>query len=349
MIRTEFGRFGRQISGYSLEHLLPERRCRLGPRLRRHRGHVGVITAATVDLVARPGRGRTGRPRLPRQTAAAEDTGSCSRTTRSRWRAWMPAWSRWCVVAAATPPCPSCPRAAAGCSPKPPATPRADAIDAARRSSSPTPIASTRRRRRTGRPRFCGGSARTAPVWVAAPGRHPAWPGWEDAAVPPDQLGRLPPRVPSSHGPAPPRRAVYGHFGDGCVHARIDFPLADHAERYRVFVTEAARLVARHGGSLSGEHGDGRARGELLPIMYSPAAIATFAAVKHLSTPEPAQSRRPGRPRAARRRRCGCRPRARCGNGLGFSYPTTMTTSPSPCTAASASASAAPTTPRPAG
>ena len=79
----------------------------------------------------------------------------------------------------------------------------------------------------------------------------------------------------------------YGHFGDGCVHIRIDFPLhrADGRRIYREFLTEAARLVASYGGSMSGEHGDGRARGELLPLMYSPAAIDTFAAVKHLFDP----------------------------------------------------------------
>ena len=67
----------------------------------------------------------------------------------------------------------------------------------------------------------------------------------------------------------------YGHFGDGCVHVRIDFPLdrTDGPTAFRAFLLDAARLVAAHGGSMSGEHGDGRARGELLPLMYSPEAI----------------------------------------------------------------------------
>jgi Fe-S oxidoreductase len=74
----------------------------------------------------------------------------------------------------------------------------------------------------------------------------------------------------------------YGHFGDGCVHVRIDFPLTegDGAEVYQTFVKEAAQLVAGYGGSLSGEHGDGRARSELLPVMYSAAAIELFGQVK---------------------------------------------------------------------
>ncbi len=81
----------------------------------------------------------------------------------------------------------------------------------------------------------------------------------------------------------------YGHFGDGCVHCRIDFPLtqvADGAARYRAFVEEAADLAASYGGSMSGEHGDGRARSELLGRMYSPEAMALFAAVKQIFDPE---------------------------------------------------------------
>jgi Fe-S oxidoreductase len=78
----------------------------------------------------------------------------------------------------------------------------------------------------------------------------------------------------------------YGHFGDGCIHVRLDLPL-DHApELFRQFVFDAAHLVVRHGGSCSGEHGDGRARGELLPVMYSPQVIELFGAVKALLDPD---------------------------------------------------------------
>ena len=77
----------------------------------------------------------------------------------------------------------------------------------------------------------------------------------------------------------------YGHFGDGCIHVRIDLPLEESGEVFRQFIFDAARLVVKHGGSCSGEHGDGRARSELLPIMYSPAAIELFAGVKALFDP----------------------------------------------------------------
>ena len=80
----------------------------------------------------------------------------------------------------------------------------------------------------------------------------------------------------------------YGHFGDGCVHVRIDFPLREPGgpAGFRSFVEAAADLTAAHGGSMSGEHGDGRARSALLPRMYSPEVIALFAGVKHLFDPQ---------------------------------------------------------------
>jgi Fe-S oxidoreductase len=81
----------------------------------------------------------------------------------------------------------------------------------------------------------------------------------------------------------------YGHFGEGCVHVRIDFELdgSDAGRgRFRTFLEDAATLVASHGGTLSGEHGDGRARSELLPAMYSPQALALFSRVKAALDPD---------------------------------------------------------------
>ncbi|KOV85045.1 FAD-binding and (Fe-S)-binding domain-containing protein [Nocardia sp. NRRL S-836] len=109
-----------------------------------------------------------------------------------------------------------------------------------------------------------------------------AWSGWEDAAVPPERLGaylREFDRLLARHG----RRGItYGHFGEGCLHVRIDFDLA---RGYREFLEDAADLVVSHGGSLSGEHGDGQARSELLSRMYPPAAIRAFQEFKHAFDP----------------------------------------------------------------
>jgi Fe-S oxidoreductase len=119
---------------------------------------------------------------------------------------------------------------------------------------------------------------------------HPAHAGWEDAAVPVERLGaylRDFDALLDQHGL---QCVPYGHFGDGCVHGRIDFPFGAGPDRgrgrYRAFVEDAARLAAGYGGSLSGEHGDGRARSELLPHMYSPEVLRLFEQVKGLFDPD---------------------------------------------------------------
>ncbi|MEU7488109.1 FAD-binding and (Fe-S)-binding domain-containing protein [Streptomyces sp. NPDC042319] len=109
------------------------------------------------------------------------------------------------------------------------------------------------------------------------------WPGWEDSAVAPerlaDYLADLLPLVRKYGYTA----FMYGHFGAGCVHMRLDYDLRNEKGRrdFEAFTREAALLVVAHGGSLSGEHGDGRARSELLEVMYSPEMISLFRAFKH--------------------------------------------------------------------
>ncbi len=112
-----------------------------------------------------------------------------------------------------------------------------------------------------------------------------AWPGWEDAAVPPDRLGaylRDFEALMASYGVT---GLPYGHFGDGCIHVRVDLPLEKDGVVFREFVFEAARLAVSYGGSCSGEHGDGRARSELLSLMYSERTLELFGAVKALFDP----------------------------------------------------------------
>ena len=112
--------------------------------------------------------------------------------------------------------------------------------------------------------------------------------GWEDAAVPPERLGDYLRDFDALLTQSGLDGVPYGHFGDGCVHVRIDFELDDRAGRgrYRDFVEQAADLVASYGGSMSGEHGDGRARSELLPRMYSPEAIALMEQAKRVLDPD---------------------------------------------------------------
>ncbi|WP_232265596.1 FAD-binding and (Fe-S)-binding domain-containing protein [Streptomyces pactum] len=121
-----------------------------------------------------------------------------------------------------------------------------------------------------------------------------AWPGWEDCAVPPARLGaylRDFRALLAEHGL---HGAPYGHFGEGCVHVRIDFDLLgpEGVSRYRAFSGEVADLVVAHGGSLSGEHGDGMARAELLPRMYGEPMVRLFERAKDLW--DPADGLNPG-------------------------------------------------------
>jgi FAD/FMN-containing dehydrogenase/Fe-S oxidoreductase len=104
------------------------------------------------------------------------------------------------------------------------------------------------------------------------------YPGWEDSAVPPDRVGdylRDLQKLLDKYGYT---ASLYGHFGQGCVHCSIDFDLytAEGIERWKQFLHEAAHTVTAYGGSLSGEHGDGQARGSLLPIMFGDRIVQAF-------------------------------------------------------------------------
>jgi FAD/FMN-containing dehydrogenase/Fe-S oxidoreductase len=114
-----------------------------------------------------------------------------------------------------------------------------------------------------------------------------AWAGWEDAAVPPDKLARYLRELDQLMAEHNLSGASYGHFGEGCMHMRIDFDLLSRAglATYRSFVEQATDLVVGLGGSVSGEHGDGRARSELLTRMYGADVMRLFSEVKRLWDP----------------------------------------------------------------
>lgn len=114
-----------------------------------------------------------------------------------------------------------------------------------------------------------------------------SWPGWEDSAVAPEDLADYLAELRLLLEQYRLTGVMYGHFGAGCMHIRITFDqrTSEGREVMSTFLTAAARLVVKHGGTLSGEHGDGRARSQLLPEMYSPAIMAAFAKFKHLFDP----------------------------------------------------------------
>lgn len=120
------------------------------------------------------------------------------------------------------------------------------------------------------------------------PGEPDAWPGWEDSAVPPARVGAYLRDLRGLLERYGYHAALYGHFGQGCVHCRIDFDLtsAEGIARYRSFVGDAADLVLAHGGSLSGEHGDGQARAELLSKMFGDDLVLAFRELKAVWDPD---------------------------------------------------------------
>ncbi|MHA7190252.1 FAD-binding and (Fe-S)-binding domain-containing protein [Arthrobacter sp. MDT2-16] len=288
-IRTELGRFGRQVSGYSLEHLLPERGFDLRRALVGSEGTLAVVLEAGVRLVADaphktmvvlgfPDIGAAGDAVpavLPFAPTACEGLDSrIVQVVRARKGPQavpeLPGGAAWLFVeVSGDDPLEVADRAG-----------RVAGIGAARHSriiTDPRQAAALWRIREDG-----GGLAGRSPAGA------PAHAGWEDAAVPPETLGdylREFDELLLAHSLT---GFPFGHFGDGCVHIRLDFPFQrdDGAAAFRAFLTDAAELVARYGGSLSGEHGDGRARSELLPFMYSPAAIGLFGKVKGILDPD---------------------------------------------------------------
>jgi Fe-S oxidoreductase/FAD/FMN-containing dehydrogenase len=140
-------------------------------------------------------------------------------------------------------------------------------------------------------------SADAARVWsvresalgatVFVPGEPEGWEGWEDAGVPPAQLGVYLRKVTALMSEYGYRSALYGHYGQGCVHMRINFDFETENGRgnFRDFLDRAADLVLSLGGSLSGEHGDGQARSALLPKMFGPELMQAFREFKALWDP----------------------------------------------------------------
>lgn len=120
------------------------------------------------------------------------------------------------------------------------------------------------------------------------PNKKITWEGWEDSAVPPEKLGGYLRDFRTLLEKFSYTGDLYGHFGQGCVHTRIDFDLETEPgiKTFRKFLHEAADLVVSYGGSLSGEHGDGQSRAELLPKMFGPELIAAFREFKAIWDPQ---------------------------------------------------------------
>lgn len=285
LLRTGYPELPRRISGYALDALLPEN----GPDPARafcgSEGTLGVVTQATLRLVEAPAARALAVLGYADESAAAEAapgllpyhplTVEGMAADLVREPAGLPRGAAWLFVETGG----ATPAEARAHAERLVRAASADAVDAAVVTDPAGQRALWRIRE---------DAAGTATRMWGAGGGTEAWPGWEDCAVPPARLGpylRDFRALLAEHGL---RGTPYGHFGDGCIHVRIDFDLLTAAgvARFRRFSEDVASLVVAHGGSLSGEHGDGQARAELLPRMYGDELVALFARFKDLWDPD---------------------------------------------------------------
>ena len=296
-IRTQLGRFKRQVSGYSLEHLTPEGGRNLAAMLTGTEGTLVLILSVTVRLVPLPDAPVLAALGYRSMIEAADDVPALlahsplavegmDRRLVDVVRAHkgpgavpaLPEGEGWLLVEVGAPGedvTASLERARALCA-------ASAAVDTVVYPPG-TQASALWRIRADG----AGLGGRTPPDGAGG-GDQQAWPGFEDAAVPPENLGAYLRDFTALMEEFDIDGLLYGHFGDGCVHVRLAMPLETPAgvAHSRAFLQSAARICAAHGGSVSGEHGDGRARGELLRFMYTPEMLDLFARVKHLFDPD---------------------------------------------------------------
>ena len=296
-IRTQLGRFKRQVSGYSLEHLTPEGGRNLAAMLTGTEGTLVLILSVTVRLVPLPDAPVLAALGYRSMIEAADDVPALlahsplavegmDRRLVDVVRAHkgpgavpaLPEGEGWLLVEVGAPGedvTASLERARDLCA-------NSAAIDTV--VYPPGDQASALWRIRAD---GAGLGGRTPPDGAGG-GDQQAWPGFEDAAVPPENLGAYLRDFTALMEEYDIDGLLYGHFGDGCVHVRLAMPLEtpEGVAHSRAFLQSAARICAAHGGSVSGEHGDGRARGELLRFMYSPEMLDLFARVKHVFDPD---------------------------------------------------------------
>jgi FAD/FMN-containing dehydrogenase/Fe-S oxidoreductase len=287
LIRERFPRLSRRVSGFNLDDLLPERGFHVARALVGTEGTCVTFLEATVRLHPAPKvrvlvvlgyedvvRAAESVPEvLQAEPIGLEgmdrflvDNGYARRSYRETL-ALLPPGNAWLMVEFG-------------------GETREEAVERARRlASGPGAV-------------LVESPGEQARIWqvreaaVATTSRDPrlggdGWPGWEDSAVPPERFApylRDLLSLLARHGYG---GAFYGHFGEGCLHARInfDFSSAEGIRIYRTFMEEASDLVVSYGGSLSGEHGDGQQRGELLPRMFGEELVTAFREFKAVWDP----------------------------------------------------------------
>jgi FAD/FMN-containing dehydrogenase/Fe-S oxidoreductase len=292
-IRSEYPDIPRRVSGYNLDELLDERGFHVGRALVGTESTCAITLQATVRLVSNPPQRRLLVLGFPDIFVAGDtvpailehDPIGCEVMDRrliSEMQAMrihpdkvamLPDGGAWLMVEF-------------GADTRDEATARAEALaaDLGRSGAAPTT-------------RLFDDPADEGRIWevresalgatARVPGQMPTWEGWEDSAVHPERIGDYLRGLKALWDEYGYEGSWYGHIGDGCVHTRNNFDLtsAEGIATWRRFTEEAADLCVSYGGSLSGEHGDGQARGELLAKMYSPEMLDAFRQFKALWDP----------------------------------------------------------------
>lgn len=292
-IRRRFPRIPRRVSGYNLDELLPENGFNIARALVGSEGTLVTVLSATLDLVHSPPCRRLVVLGFPDAFLAADTVpailehhpiglegvdqtlleGMRLKNLAEAERKMLPDGGAYLLVEF-------------GAS----SDEEADALAQSFRASAQTiPHALETRI-------FAGEDA--ARIWrvresalgatVFIPGKPHQWEGWEDAAVPPAHLGEYLRSLFTLMAEYGYQSPLYGHFGQGCVHMRMNFDFETEAgvKKYRAFIDRAADLVVSFGGSLSGEHGDGQARAALLPKMFGSDLMQAFREFKQLWDPD---------------------------------------------------------------
>ncbi len=288
LIEANFGRFSRQVSGYALEQLLPRHDFDVARALVGSEGTLALTLEATVRLVSDPPERNLVALGYPTMADAADAVpailihqptaceGLDARivdAVRTRFGVTrvppLPEGSGWLFVEVVG-------------STRSEVDALSQAVIASGGALDSLVVSDAAHINALWRIREDG-----AGLASRTPDGRPAYAGWEDAAVPPASLGNYLRDFDALLAQHDLMGMPYGHFGDGCVHVRLDFPLGTPhgTDAMRAFLTDAANLVVSYGGSLSGEHGDGRARGELLSVMYDAHTRDLFGQVKSIFDP----------------------------------------------------------------
>jgi FAD/FMN-containing dehydrogenase/Fe-S oxidoreductase len=292
LIRKKFPRIPRRVSGYNLDELLPEGNFNVARALVGSEGTCVNILSATLNLTSSP-------PHRVLVVLAFQDAFLAADATPAvlefgpigleGFDSTMVNYMRKKGLAvddvALLPPGGGFLLVELGASDAAEAQAKAEALARAASTLPFSPTAQIYSPAQAARIWHVRDSALGATVFV--PGEPNGCEGWEDAAVPPAQLGAYLRGLTTLMSEYGYRTPIYGHFGQGCAHLRPNFDFHTEAgiRSFREFIERAADLVLSFGGSLSGEHGDGQARAVLLPKMFGPELVEAFREFKALWDP----------------------------------------------------------------